>query len=308
MEKVWPEFRLHYTPPGEVETTPEAPTEEASPSEEEEDIGDEDNDKAGDYETERWRREDERRRKYEDEEKVPPFDEATQALITAADEARNALREIEDEIRKVDNDISDAEKYTGSTYGADHAWASLKDQCFEYTDMQYVYKLCLFDRATQKPKDGGGETSLGFARCLSTCLAQTTASCSNWGEWKEKDGDEYAMQLYKNGQGCWNGPDRSTKVVIDCGTEIKLVGASEPARCVDCLMNSPMISFKDASTSSHSKHPPPAPIRRHSPLHLHTRSCDTYCGISNARYVVGCFHVESEVSATIISGQSPPME
>ena len=46
-------------------------------------------------------------------------------------------------------------------FGPNDAFYSLKGQCFEYTDSQYTYKLCPFDRASQRGKHGGSETSLG---------------------------------------------------------------------------------------------------------------------------------------------------
>lgn len=46
--------------------------------------------------------------------------------------------------------------------GPNDEFASLVRQCFDYTELQYTYKLCMFDRTAQKSKDGGSETSLGL--------------------------------------------------------------------------------------------------------------------------------------------------
>ncbi|OPL32867.1 hypothetical protein AM593_01841, partial [Mytilus galloprovincialis] len=114
-----------------------------------------------------------------DEDSMPEYDEETKKLIEAADEARKNY----DEANKQD-------------YGPNREYAILQDQCFEYTDREYTYKYCPFSKGSQRPKNGGHETSLG-----------------NWGNWAGPENDKYSIQLYEKGQNCWNGPDRSVKKI-----------------------------------------------------------------------------------------------
>ncbi|KAF8932324.1 hypothetical protein BGZ52_010460 [Haplosporangium bisporale] len=44
-------------------------------------------------------------------------------------------------------------------------------------------------------------------------------------------GDNYDTQLYTGGVKCWNGPDRSVKVVMSCGTKNEIIAVSEPNKC-----------------------------------------------------------------------------
>ncbi|PVD23093.1 hypothetical protein C0Q70_16355 [Pomacea canaliculata] len=152
--------------------------------------------------------------KTEEELKMPPYDEETQNLIAAADAARNEYNEAENKVRDAENEINGLKKYLEVDYGPDEEFSSLRGQCFEYTDREYTYKLCPFDKAVQKPKSGGSETSLG-----------------KWGHWYGPEEDKYVAMKYENGQNCWNGPNRSCHVNLHCGTENKLTGASEPSRC-----------------------------------------------------------------------------
>jgi len=149
-----------------------------------------------------------------DEEQKPPYDDATQALIKEADEARREYQEVLTKYNEVENTIQDSERFLEFDYGTDHAWAPLKGKCVELDESQYTYRLCLFDRAVQKERGGHSEVNLG-----------------HWKEWTGPDGDKHSTQKYDRGQSCWNGPERSTEVVIECGEETKLVETSEPSKC-----------------------------------------------------------------------------
>lgn len=52
--------------------------------------------------------------------------------------------------------------YLNTDYGKDKEYAILRDNCYEYTDREYTYKLCPFASASQRPKAGGHETNLGY--------------------------------------------------------------------------------------------------------------------------------------------------
>ncbi|KAF9954124.1 hypothetical protein BGZ72_004887 [Mortierella alpina] len=120
-------------------------------------------------------------------------------------EAYNKASEAE---RKLQSEIQDLERKLGMDYGKDETFAQLVDKCFEYKDMEYTYSLCLFGEALQKAQSS---TSLG--------------KFSNW------VGDNYDTQLYTGGTKCWNGPERSVKVIMSCGVVNEIVAVSEPSKC-----------------------------------------------------------------------------
>lgn len=43
---------------------------------------------------------------------------------------------------------------------------------------------------------------------------------------------ERVVIKYENGQGCWNGPSRSTKVILGCSSEEEIWKVSETEKCV----------------------------------------------------------------------------
>ncbi|VDO25804.1 unnamed protein product [Heligmosomoides polygyrus] len=131
-----------------------------------------------------------------------------------AEAARKEFDELNNKIIELDNQIREAESFIDQDYDTDFAWAALKGKCFDLNEKQYTYTLCMFERTTQKDKSGYGETGLG-----------------NWKEWSGLTERKYSKQSYKDGQQCWNGPQRSTEVEIQCGETSELVEATEPAKC-----------------------------------------------------------------------------
>jgi protein kinase C substrate 80K-H len=113
------------------------------------------------------------------------YQESTQKLIDDAEEAKRQLQET---------------ARNGS--GPNGEFASMIDHCFEYEDREYVYKLCPFEKTVQKSKSSHVETSIG-----------------HWKSWNQDGDNKYASMKFENGLACWNGSQRSTKVLLTCGLE-----------------------------------------------------------------------------------------
>ncbi|XP_036408877.1 glucosidase 2 subunit beta [Megalops cyprinoides] len=153
-------------------------------------------------------------RSEEEEGAMPPYDEETQNLITAAQKARDEFEEAERALREVEDQIKALEKEISFDFGPNAEFSYLYSQCYELTTSEYIYRLCPFNRVSQKPKFGGSETNLG-----------------SWGSWSGPEDNKYSVMKYDHGTGCWQGPNRSTTVKLTCGKDTTVVSTSEPSRC-----------------------------------------------------------------------------
>jgi len=97
--------------------------------------------------------------------------------------------------------------------GEHDEFATMYDQCYDYEEREYTYRLCMFNKASQIPKGGGSEVSIG--------------DWESWGESPKK----YTTMKYTNGASCWNGPARSLTVHLQCGIEHRAIDVREPTRC-----------------------------------------------------------------------------
>ena len=110
----------------------------------------------------------------------------------------------------------------------------LYGECFKFELREYTYEACLFEHIDQIDKNGG-KTRLG-----------------TWNKWVEGDEvnssgivEKRKSQFYDKGINCWNGPDRSVKVIriliilkfyLKCGSENKLIDVKEPSKCEYTLL------------------------------------------------------------------------
>ncbi|KAM3846030.1 glucosidase 2 subunit beta isoform 2-T4 [Vipera latastei] len=150
----------------------------------------------------------------EEMEKMPPYDEATQALIDAAQKAREQFEEVEKSLKEMEESIRSLEKEISFDFGLNGEFSYLYGQCYELNTNEYIYRLCPFNRVSQKPKHGSSETSLG-----------------TWGSWAGSDDNKFSIMKYEHGTGCWQGPNRSTTVKLSCGKETIITSTTEPSRC-----------------------------------------------------------------------------
>lgn len=146
-------------------------------------------------------------------------------LVIAAREALEAARA---EHTTKTTQLSDEERDLAKDYGPDDIFRALKGQCVSSDVGEYEYELCWFDRTTQKSKKGHGNTNMGNFERITTEIADEEDRVDGKGLGK---GPRMVLR-YENGQGCWNGPQRSTAVWLACAEKDELWRVSESEKCV----------------------------------------------------------------------------
>jgi len=122
----------------------------------------------------------------------------------AADKAREEFSSANTAITTLELKINNLEKLLSLDLGPEKQYYPLYDKCFNLRVEQYNYEFCPFKSVKQ------GYTNLG-----------------TWGSWE----NNYETMFYNNGEKCWNGPERSAKIVFECGADNNLYEASEPSKC-----------------------------------------------------------------------------
>ncbi|KAH7400996.1 glucosidase II beta subunit-like protein-domain-containing protein [Phaeosphaeria sp. MPI-PUGE-AT-0046c] len=143
----------------------------------------------------------------------------------------DARSQLESAKRELDNDKSELTKHEedlNKDYGPDSIFRALKDTCVEKDSGEYTYEHCFLSRTTQKPKKGGGHTGMGNFVHITTITVDEELPADGKGL---GSGERIALK-YENGQHCWNGPNRSTLVVLACAEKDEIWKIVEQEKCV----------------------------------------------------------------------------
>ncbi|KAI3381863.1 hypothetical protein SNEBB_005342 [Seison nebaliae] len=148
------------------------------------------------------------KKQYEKLKDIPPtFREDEQKLINEMEELTKVVNEKSSKVHEIEENIKKSEEIHDEKFGKEGEYYHLNEKCFDFKERQYTYRVCFFKEADQI--EGGSSTPIGYF--------------SKWIGENE--------QLYDNGRTCWNGPPRSTRVVLSCATENVILSVKEPQRC-----------------------------------------------------------------------------
>ncbi|KAK2741591.1 hypothetical protein FQN57_005574 [Myotisia sp. PD_48] len=155
-----------------------------------------------------------------------PSDDSESAEPRPVQTARENLSAAESGLESTRNRIRQLQNELQGDFGVDSVLRALKGECVTRESGEYIYELCWMDQTKQKSKKGRGDTNMGnFEKIGSIIVDEATSS----GHVRQK---EKVTLEYSNGQGCWNGPARSTKVILECGENNEITKVTEDEKCV----------------------------------------------------------------------------
>lgn len=146
----------------------------------------------------------------------------------AVQEAKKRVDAARKDLEKTQKDRASHQEDLGKDWGVDDVFRALKGQCVSTEAGEYTYEVCFMEKTTQKPKKGGGNTNMGNFVSLEKVFVDEDVAADGRGL---GSGERIAMK-HENGQHCWNGPNRSTTVILACSEQNELWKVMEEAKCV----------------------------------------------------------------------------
>ncbi|TKA79089.1 hypothetical protein B0A49_01216 [Cryomyces minteri] len=142
--------------------------------------------------------------------------------------ARDRLNAAQTELDNARNDLTTHRDDLTADYGPSDVFRALKGQCISTDSGEYTYELCWLTGTTQKSKKGGAHTGMGNFIRLERVTVDEDLPPDGKGL---GSGDRIALR-HENGQHCWNGPNRSTLVVMACADKDEIWKIVEEEKCV----------------------------------------------------------------------------
>ncbi|CAI7593876.1 unnamed protein product [Penicillium glandicola] len=161
-------------------------------------------------------------------------DEDSSSESKAVTQAREALEAAQASVKTLKNKLRDQRADLEKEYGAASIFRALKGVCISQDAGEYTYEHCFLESTKQNQRKGSNSVSMGkFSHIGTTSMEEVN-------EAGEVVNVEKMIIQYDRGQSCWNGPSRSTKVILECGEENKILKTAEEEKCVySMLVTSP---------------------------------------------------------------------
>ena len=144
------------------------------------------------------------------------------------EDARNALNAAKDSLSNSQKQLGENNEDLGKDYGADDVFRAIKGQCVSKDSGEYTYELCWLGETKQKSKKNSQQTTMGRFVSIDKVMVDDEVPPDGKGL---GSGERVALR-YENGQHCWNGPNRSTFVVLACAETDELWKITEEEKCV----------------------------------------------------------------------------
>ena len=142
--------------------------------------------------------------------------------------ARSALRAAQETLQTSQSQLNTHTADLTKDYGTDDVFRALKGKCVEKDSGEYTYELCWMEKTKQKSKKNGQQTGMGDFVGFDVVEVDDEVPADGKGV---GSGRRVALK-YENGQHCWNGPNRSTMVVLACAETDEVWKVTEEEKCV----------------------------------------------------------------------------
>lgn len=120
-------------------------------------------------------------------------------------EVQEEVGQVNDKVKEYQKDIEIFSEDLKKNYGKDDIYRAVKEVKISSNYGDYNYRIALLDSIHQDKVLVGKFT-------------------------KFDDEDENIL-YYTNGAKCWNGPNRSAKIILSCGKSHDIISVSEPEKC-----------------------------------------------------------------------------
>lgn len=146
----------------------------------------------------------------------------------AVQEAKKGVDTAKKDLSNAEKDVTKHQEDLDKDYGPDGIFRALKDHCVTKEVGEYTYEVCFLGKTKQKPKKGGADTTMGNFVGFDVEQVDEDVRADGRGLGR----GERVVMKYENGQHCWNGPNRSTRVILACSPQDEIWKVSESEKCV----------------------------------------------------------------------------